>query len=319
MIDSASHLPQEPTKDGFGRGLLKAAKLNKDVVGLSPDVARSVQMSAFAEAFPERFIEVGVAEQNIVGVASGLAAMGKVPFIGAYAAFCPGRCWEQIRTTVCINNQNVKIAGSHTGLGVGPDGATHQALEDIALMRTLPNMQVFAPADSTEAEKITLAVAKTNSPSYIRLSRHPVPVFTRPDVPFEIGKGYKLKDGQQITILSTGTTSWLALQAGLKLKQQGIDAEVLHLPTIKPLDTQLILASAKKTRRFITVEDHQIAGGFGSAICEVIAENFPIPVIRIGVEDKFGQSGTVEELYRHYGLTTTNIAKRAHQLINSTS
>lgn len=312
-------LAQEPTKHGFGRGLLKAAKLNSEVVGLSPDVARSVQMSAFAEEFPERFIEVGVAEQNIVGVASGLAATGKIPFVGAYAAFCPGRCWEQIRTTVCINNQNVKFAGSHTGLGVGPDGATHQALEDIALMRVLPNMQVFAPADSIEAEKITLAVAKTNSPSYIRLSRNPVPIFTNPVARFEIGKGYKLKDGHQLTILSTGTTSWLALQAGLKLKAEGVDAEVLHLPTIKPLDQELILNSAKKTRRFITVEDHQIAGGFGSAISELVAEHYPIPVIRIGVEDKFGQSGTPEELYLHYGLTTTNIAKKAHQLIKSTS
>ncbi len=319
MTKNSDILPPEPTKDGFGRGLLKAAKLNSSIVGLSPDVARSVQMSSFSEQFPERFIEVGVAEQNIVGVASGLAAIGKTPFIGAYAAFCPGRCWEQIRTTICINNQNVKIAGSHTGLGVGPDGATHQALEDIALMRTLPNMQVFAPVDSIEAEKITLAVAKTNSPSYIRLSRNPVPIFTKPEVPFKIGKGYKLKDGHQITILSTGTTSQLAYQAALKLKEQGVDAEVLHLPTIKPLDKDLILASAQKTKRFITIEDHQIAGGFGSAVCEVLAESLPIPIIRIGVDDKFGQSGTTEELYLHYGLTTTNITKKAHQLIKSTA
>ncbi len=310
---------EEPIKDGFGRALVQAGKAMPELVALSPDVARSVQMGEFAKQFPNRFIEVGVAEQNIVGIASGMAASGKTPFIGAYAAFCPGRCWEQIRTVICINNQNVKIAASHTGLGVGPDGATHQALEDIALMRTLPNMQVFSPADSVEAEKITLAIAKTKSPSYLRLSRQAVPVFTNKNYPFKIGEGVKLKNGHQITILSTGTATWHALQAGIKLKSEGIDAEVLHFPTIKPLDKKMIIESAKKTRRFITVEDHQIAGGFGSAIAEVVSESFPIPVIRIGVEDKYGQSGKPEELFRLYGISSTNIAKKAHELIKKTS
>ena len=309
----------EPIRLGFGRGLAKAAENDKNIVGICADLTDSTQMKLFKDKFPERFVEVGVAEQNLVTVASGMAAMNKIPFASSYAAFCPGRCWEQIRTTICLNNQNVKIVGSHAGLGVGPDGATHQMLEDIALMRSLPNMQVFAPADSIEAEKITLAISKTQSPSYLRLSRQDVPVFTHPESKFEIGKGVKLKDGHQITILSTGTTTWHALEAGLKLKDHGIDAEVLHFPTIKPLDKELIIQSAKKTKRFITVEDHQISGGFGSAIAEVISESFPIPLIRIGVEDKFGQSGTPEELFRHYGLTSTNIVKKALEILKRTS
>lgn len=307
----------EPIRAGFGRGLLKAGQENENIVGLCADLTESTQMSLFKKEFPERFIEVGVAEQNLVTVASGMAAVNKIPFASSYAAFCPGRCWEQIRTTICLNDRNVKIVGSHAGLGVGPDGATHQMLEDIALMRSLPNMQVFAPADSIEAEKITLAIAKTKSPSYLRLSRQDVPVFTHPESKFVIGKGVKLKDGHQITILSTGTTTWHALEAGQTLKDHGIDAEVLHFPTIKPLDRELIIQSAKKTKRFITVEDHQINGGFGSAVAEVISESYPIPVIRIGIEDKFGQSGTPEELFRHYGLTSTNIVKKAQELIKA--
>ncbi len=310
---------KEPIKAGYGRGLLKAAQDDKQVIGLCADLAESTGMGKFRDEFPERFIEVGVAEQNLVTVASGMAKMDKVPFASSYAAFCPGRCWEQIRTTICLNNQNVKIVGSHAGLGVGPDGATHQMLEDIALMRVLPNMQVFAPADSVEAEKITLAIAKTKSPSYLRLSRQEVPVFTHPNTKFVIGEGIKLKDGHQITILSTGTATWHALQAGHILKEHGIDAEVLHFPTIKPLDRELIIQSATKTKRFITVEDHQISGGFGSAVTEVISESYPIPVVRIGVEDEFGQSGTPEELFMHYGITSTNIVKKAQQLIQKTS
>lgn len=309
----------EPIKTGFGRGLLKVGQDNEQVVGLSADLVNSTGMGDFANEFPERLIEVGVAEQNLVTVASGMAKMDKIPFASSYAAFCPGRCWEQIRTTICLNNQNVKIVGSHAGLGVGPDGATHQMLEDIALMRVLPNMQVFAPADSVEAEKITLAIVKTKSPSYLRLSRQDVPVFTHPNTKFVIGEGIKLKDGHQITILSTGTATWHALEAGHRLKEHGIDAEVLHFPTIKPLDRELIIESAKKTKRFITVEDHQINGGFGSAVAEVISESYPIPVIRIGVEDKFGQSGTPDELFRHYGISSTNIIKKAQQLIKKTS
>ncbi len=318
-LENLKKLPKEAIRKGFGRGLLAAGKLDSKVIALCADLTESTQISLFKNEFPERFIEVGVAEQNLVTVGSGMASQDLIPFVSSYAAFCPGRCWEQIRTTICLNNQNVKIVGSHAGLGVGPDGATHQMLEDIALMRALPTMQVFAPADSIEAEKITKAIAKTKHPSYLRLARQDSPVFTDSSVKFEIGKGYRLKDGHQITILATGTTTFIALEAAFKLKQEGIDAEVLHFPTIKPLDSELIIRSAKKTKRFITIEDHQIAGGFGSAVCEVLAEHCPTPVIRIGIEDKFGQSGTPEELFRHYGLTSTNIIKKAHQLIKSTS
>lgn len=317
MIDP--NIRKEAIKIGFGRGLLKAAKEDSSVVGLCADLTDSTSMNLFKDEFPERFIEVGVAEQNLVTVASGMAKAGKIPFASSYAAFCPGRCWEQIRTTICLNNQNVKVIGSHSGLGVGPDGATHQMLEDIALMRSLPNMQVFAPADSIEAEKITLSIAKSKTPSYLRLSRQEVPVFTHPDDKFVIGEGVALKDGHQITILSTGTATWHALEAGHKLKEHGIDAQVIHFPTIKPLDKELIVKSAKKTKRFITVEDHQINGGFGSAVAEIIVENYPIPIARIGVEDKFGQSGTPEELFRYYGITSTNIVKKAQELIKRAS
>lgn len=309
---------QEAIKVGFGRGLLKAGREDPKVVALCADLTSSTQMDLFAKEFPERFVEVGVAEQNLVTTASGMSAMGEIPFASSYAAFCPGRCWEQIRTTIALNDQNVKIVGSHAGLGVGPDGATHQALEDIALMRVMPNMEVFAPADSVEAEKVTLAISKTKKPSYIRLSRQEVPVFTNPKAKFTIGKGITLKEGHQVTILATGTASWHALQAGLQLKEKGIDAEVLHFPTIKPLDKDLIIQSAKKTRRFVTVEDHQIAGGFGSAVAEVVTENFPIPIVRIGVEDKYGQSGKAEELFRLYGITSSNIVKKALELIKKT-
>lgn len=306
---------KESTRVGFGRGLAKAGKKDSNIVALCADLTESTQISVFKKEFPERFVEVGVAEQNLVTVASGMAATGKVPFVSSYAAFCPGRCWEQIRTTICLNNQNVKIIGSHAGLSVGPDGATHQMLEDIALMRSLPNMEVFAPADSVEAEKIVEAMVSSKSPGYMRLVRSETPVFINPKSEFKIGKGVKLRDGHQVTILSTGTMSWQAWQAGLKLQEEGIDAEVLHFPTIKPLDVELILSSAKKTKNFVTVEEHQIAGGFGSAVAEVVSEHFPIPVVRIGVEDKFGQSGTPDELLMLYGLTTTNIIKKVKTLL----
>ena len=299
---SATDNLQESIRAGFGRGLLKAAQEDKNVVVLTADLAESTNVGDFRDEFPERFIDVGVAEQNLVTVGSGMAKMGKVPFVSSYAA-------------ICLNDMNVKIIGAHAGLGTSPDGATHQALEDIALMRVLPNMQVFAPADSVEAEKITLAVAKTKSPSYIRLTRPDVPVFTNPNHEFKIGEGARIKAGQDVTILSTGTATWHALEAGIKLKDHGIDAEVLHFPTIKPLDEDLILESAKRTGLFVTVEDHQVAGGFGSAVSEFLSENLPIPLVRVGVENKFGQSGTPDELLRLYGITSTNIVKKAVELI----
>lgn len=305
----------EATRKGFGRGLVKAGELNDQVVALCADLTGSTQIEAFAEKFPERFVQVGIAEQNLVTVASGMARMGKIPFTSSYAAFSPGRNWEQIRTTACLNNQPVKIVGSHAGLYTGPDGATHQILEDVALMRVLPNMVVVVPGDSVEAEKATLALAEDKRPGYIRLARDNSPIMTTEKTPFEIGKAYIFAPGQDVTIISNGTMTALALEAAEKLFHDGIDAEVVHCPTVKPLDAATILASAGKTKHVITIEEGQIVGGLGGAICELLSEHLPVPVIRMGINDEFGQSGTPAELLEHYGLTAKKIVLNAHHIL----
>lgn len=299
---------QEPIRAGFGRGLKAAGELNENVVALCADLTESTQMHLFKEAFPERFIEIGIAEQNLVTVASGLARAGKIPFTSSYAAFSPGRNWEQIRTTATLNNQPVKIVGSHAGVSVGPDGATHQMLEDIAIMRVLPRMVVVAPGDSVEAEKATKAIAENGQPSYIRLAREKTPVFSTLESPFEIGKAYVLREGSDISLLGTGTMSYQLLVAAKKLEEQGIQAEVVHVPTIKPLDEETILTSVRKTGRVITAEEAQAAGGFGSAVTELLGEKLPVPVKRIGMQDRFGESGAPNELLDHFGLTGEKIA-----------
>lgn len=304
----------EPNRKGFGRGLLEAGKHNKNVVAACADLTESTQMHLFKEAFPERFIEIGVAEQNLVTVGSGLASQGKMPFVSSYAAFSPGRNWEQIRTTICLNDLPVKIIGSHAGISVGPDGATHQMLEDIALMRALPNMTVIAPCDSVEAEKATKLLATYKKPAYMRLAREAVPIITTKETPFEIGKSYILDSGSDITIIATGTMTFQALLASEILYKEGIEAEVIHCPTIKPLDATTILRSVKKTKRVITAEEHQITGGLGGAIAEFLAEHYPVPMRRIGVHDRFGESGKPDELFKHLGLTAKHIALAAHQI-----
>jgi transketolase len=306
---------REPIRKGFGRGLLNAGKININVVAACADLTESTQMSLFKKEFPERFVEVGVAEQNLVTVGSGMAAMGKIPFVSSYAAFSPGRNWEQIRTTVCLNDQPVKIVGSHAGVSVGPDGATHQMLEDIALMRVLPNMVVIAPGDSLEAERATLAIASDPRPAYIRLAREATPIVTTDKTPFEIGKAYVYKAGKDLTIISTGTMTYQALAAAEKLEKDGIHAEVLHVPTIKPLDEKTIIASAKKTGKVITVEEGQIIGGLGGAIAELLSQTSPTKVIRMGMQDRFGESGKPDELLEHFGLTAKHIAVQAHHLV----
>lgn len=306
-------ITQESNRKGFGRGLVTAGKRDENVVALCADLTESTQMSGFSEAFPERYVEIGVAEQNLVTVGSGMSAMGKIPFVSSYAAFCPGRDWEQIRTTICLNDRPVKIVGSHAGVSVGPDGATHQMLEDIALMRVLPNMIVVAPADSVEAEKATLALATNGKPSYLRLSRADSPVFTTGDTPFELGKAYVLHEGSDLAIMATGTMTYQALVAAQLLAQAGIQAEVVHVPTIKPLDTETILNSAHKCGRVITVEEAQAAAGFGGAIAELLGEQLPMPLLRIGMQDRFGESGQPNELLDHFGLTGEHIAARAHE------
>lgn len=306
----------ESNRKGFGRGLLAAGKKDEQVVALCADLTESTQISVFAEAFPERYIEVGVAEQNLVTVGSGMASMGKVPFVTSYAAFCPGRCWEQIRTTICLNDQPVKIIGSHAGVSVGPDGATHQMLEDIALMRVLPNMVMIAPGDSIEAEKATLAIATNGKPSYLRLSRADTPVFTTEHTPFEIGKAYVLREGTDVSIMATGNMTYQALVAAKKLAQGGIQAEVVHVPTIKPLDGATILASAQKCGQVVTIEEGQRAAGFGGAVAELLSEHAPMPVVRMGMQDRFGESGKPDELLRYFGLDDSHIVLKVHELVD---
>jgi transketolase len=306
---------KEPTRKGFGKGLLAAGKLDENVVAACADLTDSTQMSLFRDAFPDRFIEIGVAEQNLVTVGSGLAAMGKIPFVSSYAAFSPGRNWEQIRTTVCLNDRPVKIVGSHAGLYTGKDGATHQMLEDIALMRALPNMVVIVPGDSVEAEKATLAMAKDKRPNYLRLAREATPVITSEKTPFEIGKAYVFAPGDDVTIIATGTMTYHALVAAEKLFKDGIDAEVIHCPTIKPLDWDTILKSALKIKAVVIVEEAQINGGLGSAVAELLGEEYPVPLKRVGVQDRFGESGDPEDLLKHFGLTAKHIMLAAHHIV----
>lgn len=307
----------EANRKGFGLGLLAAGELDDRVVAACADLTESTQMHLFKEKFPDRFIEIGVAEQNLVTVGSGLAAAGKIPFVSSYAAFSPGRNWEQIRTTICLNDRPVKIVGSHTGVSVGPDGATHQMLEDLALMRVLPNMIVLAPADSVEAKKMTLIMAKNTKPNYVRLAREGTPIVTTIDTPFEIGPAYVFREGRDITIAACGTMTYQALAAADTLMKQGIDAEVVHVPTIKPLDKETIIASAKKTGHVITVEEGQIIGGLGGAIAELLAEEQPTPMKRIGMIDRFGESGGMEELVKYFGLDAKHIVLAVHSMIGN--
>jgi transketolase len=306
-------ITQEPIRAGFGKGLVTAGQRSAAVVAVCADLTDSTKMNDFATTFPERFVEIGIGEQNLVTIGAGLAAMGKVPFVSSYAAFSPGRNWEQIRTTICLNDRAVKVVGSHAGVSVGPDGATHQMLEDIAIMRVLPNMIVIAPCDSLEAERATLAMATDTHPNYLRLAREATPVITTAETPFEIGKAYIYKAGTDISIIATGTMTYHALRAAGMLAKDGINAEVVHVPTIKPLDEETILASVRKTGRVVTAEEGQMIGGLGGAITELLAEHHPVPVRRVGMKDRFGESGEPNELLKHFGLSATHIALSAHQ------
>lgn len=312
---ASADVEREANRAGFGRGLKRAGEIDKNVVALCADLTESVQMHLFKEAFPKRYIEVGVAEQNLVTVASGLARAGKIPFTASYAAFSPGRNWEQIKTTAALNDQPVKVVGGHAGLYTGPDGATHQMLEDIALMRVMPNMVVVVPGDSIEAEKATLAIARNGKPSYLRLARDKVPIFSTEKSPFEIGKAYVLRAGKDVTLFGTGTMTYEVLMAADSLAKQGIDAEVVHVPTIKPLDDKTILRSLEKTGRGITVEEAQIAGGLGGAIAELTSERLPVPLKRLGVEDRYGESGAPREVVEAFGLDAVSLAKKIDEFM----
>jgi transketolase len=311
---------QVAIRKGFGEGFLLAGKRDENVVGLCADLTESTQMILFKKAFPERFVEIGVAEQNLASVASGMAAMGKIPFISSYAMFSPGRNWEQIRTTICYNNANVKIAGSHAGVSVGPDGGSHQALEDLAITRVLPRMIVISPCDAIEAKKATVAAAKIIGPTYIRLAREKTPVITTEEARFEIGKAQILYRGNgkaKLGIIATGTLVHKALMAAKELEEDGVSAAVLNLSTIKPLDEQAVVSLAMETNAIVTVEEHQKAGGMGSAVAEVLARSYPTRMAFIGVNDCFGQSGKPEELIDHYGMGTESIVQAALTLIHT--
>ncbi len=304
-----------PTRNGYGEGLVRAGEKNKDVVVLCADLTESTRALAFKQRFPERFVEVGVAEQNMATMAAGMALMGKIPFITSYAVFSPGRNWEQIRTTICYNDVPVKIAGHHAGISTGADGATHQALEDIAIMRALPNITVLVPCDAIEARKATIAAAGTKGPFYLRFGREKSPVFTTEETPFETGKAEVFRDGTDITIVACGALLYQALFAAKMLEKEGVNAQVINNHTIKPIDKKTLVKAARNTGAFVTVEEHQVTGGLGSAVAEAIADTWPVPIKRIGVQDRFGESGASDELLEKYGLTAKAIAKAARDVL----
>jgi len=314
-----SDVEQASMRKGFGEGLLKAGEINKNVVGLCADLTESTQMNFFADKFPKRFVQVGVAEQNLVTVASGMAAMGKIPFCSSYAIFSPGRNWEQIRTTITFDDRPVKIVGSHAGVSVGADGGTHQALEDIALMRVMPNIDVISPGDAIEAKKATLALVKTGKPAYLRLVREKTPVITTEKTPFGIGRAeiYWMPDVglAQVGIIVTGGLLHRALIVAKELEKEGIKTKVMNLSSIKPIDVKAIVSLAKECKAIVTAEEHQIAGGMGSAVAEVLAQNFPVPMEFIGIRDLFGQSGTPDELIEHYGMGKNSIKEAVKKVL----
>ncbi len=315
-----SDVEQIPIRKGFGQGLLMAGERDERVVGLCADLTESTQMNLFADRFPDRFVQVGVAEQNLVTVASGMAAMGKIPFCSSYAMFSPGRNWEQIRTTISYNDRKVIVVGSHAGVSVGPDGGTHQALEDIALMRVMPNMDVVSPCDAIEAKKATLELVKTKKPAYLRLAREKTPIITTEETPFSVGKAeiYWMPDVglAEVGIIATGALLYRAILVAKELEKEGIKIKVMNLPSIKSIDTEAIITLAKECKKIVTVEEHQVAGGMGSAVAEVLAQNFPVPVEFVGVQDKFGQSGTPDELIEHYGVDESAIKKAVGKLLS---
>lgn len=303
-----------PPRDGFGQALLELGKTNSDVVALCGDLVESIRVQAFAEAYPERFFEVGVAEQNMAGIAAGLALSGKIPFISSYAVFSPGRNWDQIRVSICYSKANVKVVGAHAGISVGPDGATHQALEDVAITRVLPNMVVVVPADTVEARKATLALAKHVGPSYIRFGREKTPVITKDDTPFELGKALPILAGSDVTIIANGQMVYRAIMAAKELDGK-ISVGVLNMHTVKPIDAKAIIDVAKETGAIVTAEEHQIVGGLGSAVAEVLGDHHPVPLERIGVLDTFGESGKPDELMEHYRLGVSDIVHAVERVL----
>ena len=306
---------KKDTRSGFGAGLLEAGKADSNVIAMTADLKGSLKMDAFAAEFPERFVQCGIAEANMVGTAAGLSLTGKIPFIGSFAEFVTGRVYDQVRQEVCYSHTNVKIASSHAGITLGEDGATHQTMEDIALMRALPGMAVIVPCDYNQTKNATIAAAKYKGPVYLRFGRPSVANFTPEDEPFEIGKTYVLNEGKDVTIVACGHLVWEAIKAAEALEAEGITADVLNVATVKPLDEKTIIASAKKTGAVVVAEEHNMAGGLGEAVAGALAANYPTRIAFVNGKDLFGQSGTPAELLEAYGLNAENIAASAKKLI----
>src|SRR3989338_4806116 len=310
-------IEQKPTRDGYGQGLLEAGDKDERVVALCADLTESTRTEEFAKKYPKRFIEMGVAEQNLAALASGLANYGKIPFITSYAMFSPGRNWEQIRTTICYNNVPVKIIGSHAGVSVGPDGATHQAIEDMAIMRVIPNMTVLAPCDMHEGKKATLAALELDGPVYIRFARDKSPVFTTPETPFKIGKAeiFFESENPKVAIVGCGPLVHNAILAAADLEKEGIGVIVVNNPSVKPLDEKLIIEVAKNAGAVVTVEEHQVSGGMGSAVAEALAKNYPVPMEFVGVQNRFGESGPPSVLVENLGMGKKSIIEAVKKVL----
>lgn len=307
---------KKDTRSGFGAGLLEIARKNPDVVGLCADLTGSLKMDAFAKEFPERFFQCGVAEANMMGIAAGLTIGGKIPYTGTFANFSTGRVYDQIRQSIAYSGKNVKICASHAGLTLGEDGATHQILEDIGLMRMLPGMVVINPCDYNQTKAATIAIAEHEGPVYLRFGRPSWPIFTVPNQKFEIGKAWIMNEGTDVTIFATGHLVWKAVQAAEKLEADGISVELINIHTIKPLDEEAVIKSVMKTKCVVTAEEHQVNGGLGDAISNVLARNYPAPVEMVAVNDTFGESGTPEDLLKKYGLDTPDIIAKVQQVLS---
>jgi len=310
-----TNVNQVPTRNGFGDGVVEAGKQNKDVVLLCCDLTESTRSLAFKQNFPDRFIEVGVAEQNMAGIAAGLSFSGKIPFITSYAVFSPGRNWDQIRVSICYSEANVKIIGAHAGISVGPDGATHQALEDVAIMRVLPNMTVVVPCDYFDAKKAAIEAAKFKGPFYMRFAREKTPVITTEQTPFKIGRAEIFRHGDDVTIIANGPLVYQSLLAAEELDKKGISVQVINCHTIKPLDKVTIINAAKHTKAIVTAEEHQIIGALGGAISELLSENFPVPIKRVGVRDRFGESGEPDQLMKKFNLVKEDIIDAVNEVL----
>lgn len=315
LIPDLLQFDEKPTRNGYGEGVVLAGKKNNNVVVLCADLTESTRSEEFKKQFPDRFIQMGVHEQLLAALAAGMALEGKIPYITSYAMFCPGRAWEMIRTNICLNKVNVKIIGSHAGVSVGPDGATHQAIEDIAIMRPIPNMTIVAPCDVIEARKATVALLGVNGPCYVRFAREKTPVFTTEETPFEIGKAEVFRDGNDAAIIACGPLVYNSLIAAKELEKEGLHVRVINSHTIKPLDEKTILTAAQECGALVTVEEHQVTGGLGGAVTEYLSQSYPVPIERIGVQNKFGQSGTPDELIEHYGMGVSAIKETVRKIL----